>query len=52
MTWMTTWPIGNSQTPQYAAHDTEQQAEAHAAELIRSKRAYHAVVFWVEEEVA
>lgn len=46
MTWITTWPTGNSQIPQYAEHPTEAAAEAHAAELVRSKRAHYAVAFW------
>ncbi|CAA9242286.1 MAG: hypothetical protein AVDCRST_MAG83-1701 [uncultured Arthrobacter sp.] len=44
MTWLTTWqsPTGT----QYAAHETERQAEAHAAELRRERM--QACAFWSE----
>lgn len=53
MTWLTTWPTGTANVPQYAAHDTERAARAHAAEIVRSHRAAVATVFWTEtEEIA
>ena len=48
MTWLTTWPTTTSGT-QYAAHDTEQEATAHAAEIVRSGQAPHATAFEVED---
>lgn len=52
MTWLSTWLIrGPGDTrPQYAAHDSEAAAEAHAAELLASKRAKAATVFEVLAE--
>ena len=43
MTWLTTWPTHGR--PTYAEHATEQAAEAHAAEIVRSGTAAHATAF-------
>lgn len=48
--WLTTWPSSGpgrdgTGAPQYAEHATEREAEAHAAELIRSGTARHATVY-------
>ena len=43
MTWISTWPRYG--IPQYAVHDTEQAAEAHAAEIVRSGTATHATAY-------
>lgn len=37
MTWLSTWPTPTG--PEYAIHETEQQAEAHAVEVVRTGRA-------------
>ena len=47
MTWLTTWPADG--VSHYAEHDTEAQAEAHATEIVRSKRAIVATAFWSED---
>lgn len=46
MSWLTTWP--EQGIPQYAAHATERQAEAHACEVVKSGRASVATAFWSE----
>ena len=43
MTWLSSWPIRGM--PQYAEHPTEQAAEAHALEVVRSGIASHATAF-------
>jgi hypothetical protein len=43
MTWLTTWPAHGR--PTYAEHDTEQAAEAHALEIVRSGTAPHATAY-------
>lgn len=48
MTWLSTWPSNGR--PAYAEHDTEQQAEAHATELVRSGKAAVATYFETSEE--
>lgn len=50
MTWMTTWPTGTHGRPAYAEHDTEQAAEQHAVELVRSNTARTATVFELDAE--
>lgn len=44
--WLTTWPLHGK--PQYAEHDTESQAAAHAHELVRSGRTDTATFFEIE----
>ena len=48
MTWLTTWPANGR--PQFAEHPTEAKAEAHATELVNSRRADVATVFWSSDE--
>lgn len=43
MTWFSTWPTPTG--PEYAIHETEQQAEAHAVEVVRSGQARIATCF-------
>lgn len=50
MTWISTWPLNN--VPQFAAHDTEQEAEAHAAEIVASGKSRVATVFETSTEEA
>ncbi len=50
MTWLTTWP-STAHGPQYAPHDTEEAAEAHAREIVTTGRAPHATAFEVDGEV-
>lgn len=47
MTYFTTWPTSTG--PQYAPHDTEAQAEAHATEIVTSGRARVATVFQIDQ---
>lgn len=48
MTWFSTWPANG--IPQHEPHDTEAQAEQHAAELIRSKQALVATIYEAHPE--
>jgi hypothetical protein len=50
MTWLSTWPENG--IPAYRAHDTEAAAEAHAREVVSSKRAYVATYFEIREEAS
>ena len=50
MTWLTTWPEAG--VSQYAEHASEAQAEAHATEIVKSKRALMATAFWSEGTAA
>lgn len=49
MTWISTWPLNN--VPQFAAHETEQEAEAHAKQL-RAQGHPQAVHFWLTTQEA
>jgi hypothetical protein len=50
MTWLSTWPENG--IPAYRAHDTEAAAEAHAKEIVNSKRARVATYYEVHEEAS
>jgi hypothetical protein len=45
--WLTTWT--RFDRPQYAVHPTEQAAEAHATELVRSGATTHATAYEMGE---
>ncbi len=49
-TWMTTWPEDGR--PHFAEHASERDAEAHATEIVKSKRALMATAFWSEGDAA
>lgn len=47
MTWFTTWPANGQ--PQYAPHVTEQAAQKHAEELVKSGRTSVATYFEMDQ---